>query len=122
MTDIEVLFAGVAVADFEAAVTWYVRLFGRPADIVVKDDEVMWRIADTAWLYVVGDEQRAGRALVTLSVSDLDEALREIRGRGIASGPVELVGTAGRKASFTDTEGNTLSFIEVASSRSSLRD
>jgi predicted enzyme related to lactoylglutathione lyase len=116
MTDIEVLFAGVPVADFDAAVAWYARLFGRSADIVVKDDEVMWRIADAAWLYVVGDDQRAGHALVALSVPDLDQALAGIRSRGITSGPIEIVGEASRKASFTDIEGNTLSFIEVARS------
>ena len=55
MADIGVVFTGVAVADFEPAVAWYRRLFGRPEDIVVKDDEVMWRITDTAWLYVVAD-------------------------------------------------------------------
>jgi hypothetical protein len=42
----DVLLAGIAVANFGAALAWYDRLFGRPADIVVKDDEVMWRISD----------------------------------------------------------------------------
>ncbi|HEY5359649.1 MAG TPA: hypothetical protein VIJ82_18535 [Streptosporangiaceae bacterium] len=55
MADIDILFAGVAVADFGAAVGWYGRVFGRPADVVVTDNEVMWRIADAAWLYVIGD-------------------------------------------------------------------
>lgn len=32
MTDIDILFAGVAVADFDTAVAWYARLLGRPAD------------------------------------------------------------------------------------------
>ena len=31
MTDVEVLFAAVTVADLDAAVAWYARLFGRPA-------------------------------------------------------------------------------------------
>jgi hypothetical protein len=55
VADIDILFAGVAVADFGAAVGWYGRVFGRPADVVVTDNEVMWRIADAAWLYVIGD-------------------------------------------------------------------
>jgi len=115
MTDVDILFAGVAVADFAGAVDWYARLFGRPADIVVKDDEVMWRFADAAWLYVVGDEKRAGHALTTLSVSDLDRTVAEIADRGIVSGPVEIISGSGRKASVTDADGNTLSFIEVTS-------
>lgn len=121
MTDIGILFAGVAVADFDAAVTWYGQLFGRPADVIVNDHEVMWRFADAAWLYVVADPERAGRALVALSVPDLDQTVAEIGGRGIASGPVEIIGEAGRKAPFTDADGNVLSFIEVTAQGSTGR-
>jgi hypothetical protein len=46
----DVLFAGIAVADFGAALAWYEQLLERPADLIVKDDEVMWRITDAAWL------------------------------------------------------------------------
>jgi hypothetical protein len=38
----------VQVANFTLAVDWYSRLFGRPPDIVVNDDEVMLRTSDTA--------------------------------------------------------------------------
>jgi predicted enzyme related to lactoylglutathione lyase len=110
---IDVLFAGVAVADFDAALAWYDRLLGRPADIVVKDDEVMWRITEGAWLYVVGDARHAGHALVALAVADLDEAIAQIESRGLARPPIETIAGAGRKASFTDLEGNTISFIQV---------
>jgi predicted enzyme related to lactoylglutathione lyase len=113
--DIDMLFAGVPVADFAGAVTWYTRLFGRSADVVVTDDEVMWRFADAAWLYVVRDHHRAGRALVALAVPDLDEVVREVAARGITGRPVEIVGPGARKASFTDADGNTVSFIEVGS-------
>lgn len=116
MTDVEVLFAAVTVADLDGAVAWYTRLFGRPADIVPNDDEVMWRLTDSAWLYVLRDEKRAGHGLVTLCVADLDLAVAAIAARGITGGPVEIVGDAGRKATFTDAEGNTISFIEVAAS------
>jgi predicted enzyme related to lactoylglutathione lyase len=113
MTEVEVLFAAVPVADLGGAVAWYTRLLGRPADIVPNDDEVMWRLADAAWLYVVRDARRAGHALVTLCVADLDLAVAGIAARGITGGPVEIIGDAGRKATFTDDEGNAISFIEV---------
>ena len=79
----EVLLSGVPVADFTSAIRWYERFLGRPADVVVKGDEVMWRIAPTGWLYVFEDSKRAGNALVSVSVSDLDGAVREISERGI---------------------------------------
>jgi predicted enzyme related to lactoylglutathione lyase len=117
MMNVEVLFAAVTVADLDGAVAWYARLFGRPADIVPNDNEVMWRLADAAWLYVVRDEKRAGHALVTLCVADLDRAVADIAARGITGGPVEIIGDAGRKATFTDAEGNAVSVIEVTSAR-----
>jgi predicted enzyme related to lactoylglutathione lyase len=109
----DVLFAGVAVADFPAAVTWYENLFGRPADMVVKDDEVMWRIAEAAWLYLVEDRHRAGHALVALAVADLEQTLGQMASRGIDVPPIETIGEAGRKASVADPEGNTIALIEV---------
>jgi hypothetical protein len=46
---IDLLFAGVAVADLDAAKAWYGRLFGRFADVLVSDDEVMWQAAGSGW-------------------------------------------------------------------------
>lgn len=109
----ELLFAGVPVGTFPDAVDWYSRLFGRAADVVVTDHEVMWRVAGTGWLYVIEDAARAGRSLVTISVSDLDEAVADLKARGIDSGPIETVGDAGRKATVTDPDGNAIAFIQV---------
>jgi predicted enzyme related to lactoylglutathione lyase len=113
MTDIEVLFACVTVTDLDGAVAWYTRLFGRPVDIVPNDDEVMWRCADAAWLYVLRDEKRAGHAVVTLCVADLDQAVADIAARGITGGPLEIIGDTARKVTYTDADGNTISFIQV---------
>lgn len=115
MTTTELLFAGVPVADFAAAVDWYGRLFGRPADVVVAEAEVMWRVAPTGWVYVIADPGHAGHALVTISVSDLDEAIAELDARGITPNAVEVIDGAGRKAPVTDPDGNTIAFIEVPS-------
>jgi hypothetical protein len=110
---VDVLFAGVPVADFAAAVAWYGRLWGRPPDVLVHDTEVMWCLADAAWLYVVEDAHRAGHALVTVAVPDLDRTMVQIGDRGVTGPPVEAVGDAGRKASITDPEGNVIAFIDV---------
>jgi predicted enzyme related to lactoylglutathione lyase len=113
-TGIDVLFAAVSVSDFEGALDWYTRLFGRPPDINVKGDEVMWRITEGAWLYVILDRNRAGTAVVTLSVGDLDSMSARIAARGIRTESFETVGDAGRKATFRDADGNVLSFVEVS--------
>jgi hypothetical protein len=48
------VFAGIAVADYDSALAWYKRFFGRPPDVTVTENESMWQGADTAWIYVVG--------------------------------------------------------------------
>jgi glyoxylase I family protein len=113
--DAQVLFAGVAVLDLDAANAWYERLFDRPADIVPNDEEAMWRVtAEAGWLYLVIDRERAGRSLVAISVSDLDRVLVVLRSRGIEPETVEQVGHDARKATLRDPDGNTIALIEVA--------
>ncbi|MGH9096122.1 MAG: VOC family protein, partial [Acidimicrobiales bacterium] len=91
-------------------------LLGRPANVIVNDDEVMWQIREGAWLYLLRDPSHAGHALVTLSVPDLDRAVAEIADRGLDPPPIETIESAGRKASYFDPEGNMVSFVEVFSS------
>jgi len=109
----EVLFASVPVADLRAALSWYESLFGREADIVPNESEVMWRVAGNGWLYVIEDPDRAGLTVVTIAVDDLDRLVSELATRGIASGPIEPVGDVGRKANSPDSDGNVISWIQV---------
>jgi len=109
----EVLFAGVRVRDLGTATEWYSRLFGREPDIVPNDDEVMWRVTDGAWLYVIRDAPRSGNSLVTISVSDLEEAAAELADRNIELGPIAAVGDEARKAKGQDPEGNSVDLIQV---------
>jgi catechol 2,3-dioxygenase-like lactoylglutathione lyase family enzyme len=67
MIDVNVLFVGIPVTDFDAARAWYSKMFGRAEDVVASKDEVIWRFAAAAWLYIVKDEQRAGYALAALA-------------------------------------------------------
>ena len=73
--EIDVLFGECPVRGISTCRgAWYDRFFGRPADIVPNDDEVMWKATDTAWVYVIRDGIRAGHGVVTLAVSNLDDA------------------------------------------------
>src|SRR3954468_3406154 len=108
----EVLFSGVTVADFEAARAWYERLFGRPADVVPHETEVMWQVAEAGWGYVGAAPERAGRALLTLMVDALDARLAGLSALGLGPGPPEPVG-GGRKAQVSDPDGNRISLAEA---------
>jgi len=109
----EMLFAGVRVRELAAAVDWYRRLFGRDPDIVPNDDEVMWRVADGGWVYVIEEPAAAGKSLVTIAVKDLGASVAEITDRGISLGAIEAVGDAARKAKVADPDGNSVALIEV---------
>jgi catechol 2,3-dioxygenase-like lactoylglutathione lyase family enzyme len=113
---IEVAFTGVPVSDLTRGQDFFERLFGSPPDVVVNENEVMWQVADAAWLYVVVDPARAGHALAAVSVPDLDAALQDLASRGIEPSIIEQPGPAARKATFRDPDGNSVAIIEVRDS------
>jgi hypothetical protein len=113
--EVQVAFTGIAVSSLATAQDYNSRLFGRDADIVASDDEIMWRLTDSAWLYVVVDAQRAGRCLVTVAVEDLDGAVSEVGSRSVVAERVEDIPGAGRKATLRDPDGNTVAVVQVLS-------
>jgi hypothetical protein len=103
------VFAGIPVSDRDAAVGWYQRLTGRPPDLIPNEQEAAWQITDSGWIYLIADAPRAGVALNTLLVDDLYGFLAGLAERGIAAGPVEVVGTGPmRRATIIDPDGNRL--------------
>ena len=101
----EVLFASVPVVNLPAAMESYEQLFGRRADIVPNENEVMWCVPGNGWLYVIEDPERAGRTMVTISVSDLDRFVVELVSRGISAGPIKAsVAPGARPMSWMRTE------------------
>lgn len=112
--EVQIAFAGVPVSRLAPGRDFFERLLGRAADVVVAEDEVMWRLAESAWLYVVVDGARAGKGLVALSVDDLDATLATLVERGINPAAVDVVGDGARKASLLDPDGNSVAIIEVS--------
>ena len=106
------VFAGIAVADYDSALAWYKRFFGRSPDVIVTENEAMWQVAETGWVYVVGDTNRAGKALLTLLVDDLEGHVAELGQRGLETSAIETVAGLYRKAVITDPEGNMISLGE----------
>ena len=111
MAEVKELFAGVPVRDRDAAFAWYERVLGAPPDFHPHDDEAVWRVAG-GWLYVVVDPERAGHALVTVLVDDLDAHVAALAGRGIAAARVETYGSGARKAVLVDPDGNEIGFAQ----------
>ena len=106
------VFAGIPVADYDAALAWYERLLGRPPDVIVTEHAAMWQVVDKGWIYVVGDPKRAGHALLTLLVDDLEDHVAALAQRGLAIGAIDTVPGVVRKAVMIDPEGNRITFGE----------
>jgi len=114
---VEIVFACIPVSDLERSVAWYSQLSDRPPDIVVNPDEVMWKMNEEAWMYLVVDPDRAGGTSVTISVGDLQRVVAELAGRGVTAGTVQPVGESGHKSTLVDPDGNAVSLIEVNGGR-----
>jgi hypothetical protein len=55
---------------------------------------------------------RAGKALLTLLVDDLDKQVADLAERGLHPNDRETLSNGGRKAAFTDAEGNKITFAQ----------
>jgi hypothetical protein len=103
-------FAGIPVAEFERALAWYERLWGRPPSFIPEPGEAVWQISDHAWIYVVTDLDRAGNGLITVLVDDLETQIAELTSRGIEVGVVKEMGPSVPGIVVTDAEGNRITF------------
>ena len=112
--DVAVLFASVPVKDFPSARAWYERFFGRPADVVAHEHEVMWHVTDGAWLYIVLNAPHAGTGTVAIAVPDIEAETSALARRGIQTGPINNEGEAGRKSIVLDPDGNSIAILEVS--------
>ena len=106
------VFAGIGAADFESALGWYERFMGRPPDLVPKAGDAAWQLSETGWIYLVDDPARAGTALVTLLVDDLDRYVADLADRGIEAGAIETVPGAVRRTVIADPDGSTITVGE----------
>jgi catechol 2,3-dioxygenase-like lactoylglutathione lyase family enzyme len=95
---------------------WYERLFGSPPDFFSHEAEAVWRVTDHAWVYVVAVElsvtERAGGALLTILVDNLEDQVAQLAERGLPIGPSDMMPGAARKVEISDPEGNRITFAQ----------
>jgi glyoxalase/bleomycin resistance protein/dioxygenase superfamily protein len=104
------LFAGVPVNDFQSALAWYQRLLGDEPAFLPHPTEAVWELAEHRYLYIVEQPQRAGHAVHTIFVDDLDRRVADISARGIEPASTEEYENGVRKVSYRDADGNEVSF------------
>lgn len=105
------LFAGIAVSDFAPARDWYERLFDAPPDSFPKDGEAIWHAVASASVYVVEDAERAGHALLTLAVRNVEDRSAQLARRGLVFSEA-AEGNGLRTLIVDDPDGNRIKFFE----------
>ena len=109
------IFGGIAVSDFQRSLAWYTRLFGTPPAFFPNDREAVWMIADQRWLYIIVDQRRAGGAVQTIMVDDLDDVIKEIAKRGLDFTDEERPAENTRKVMYHDQDGNEIGVGSIQS-------
>ena len=115
--DVTDLFAGVRVRRIAVARVWYERLLGAEPAFVPNDVEAVWAVGEHRWCYLLEDAARAGGALVTIMVADLDATTEATRGRGIEPTEPEDYGEA-RKHVLHDPDGNEIGIGQIPQAQS----
>jgi catechol 2,3-dioxygenase-like lactoylglutathione lyase family enzyme len=104
------LYAGVPVTDYPAARAWYERLLGSEPTFLAHETEAVWQLGEGRSIFVVQDAERAGHALHTFFVDDLDAFVSEIASRGIDPADRERYSNGVRKVTYRDADGNEIGF------------
>ncbi|MGZ4619642.1 MAG: VOC family protein [Frankiaceae bacterium] len=97
------LFAGLAVSDYQRALTWYERLLGSEPVFFPNATEAVWELAEHRYLYIEELPERAGHALHTVFVDDLGERVE-------SSASQETYGNGVRKVIYRDPDGYEIGF------------
>ena len=104
------LFAGIPVSHYSTALAWYNRLLGQEPAFFPNDTEAAWEVGDHRYLYIEERTDRAGGAVVTLLVHNLDEYISQIASRGLDPVKEETYENGVRKVIYHDPEGNEIGF------------
>ena len=100
------------VADFDATVGWYERLFDRPPDRRPMDGCVEWQLAATGGLQVFRNPERATPATVIIGVDDLNGHVAAMAQRGMDAEAYDVPSGQFRLAQLQDPAGNTVVLSE----------
>ena len=105
------IYASATVADFDAALAWYGKLMGRPADDLPFPGMAQWRNMGAAGLQIWHDADRAGKGIMTIVVPDISREDTRLAQSGLSLGEISR-GPFGAVARMQDPEGNRINITE----------
>lgn len=106
--------AGIAVADFDAAVHWYTRLLDREPDKRPMPGVAEWCFSGGGCLQVFVDVERAGSSSVTLATADMGGTLDDLAAKDVAVAQTTATEDV-KTATVHDPEGNRVVYAEALS-------
>jgi catechol 2,3-dioxygenase-like lactoylglutathione lyase family enzyme len=104
------LYAGIPVADFAAAVSWYERLLGSPPTSLPHETEAVWELAEHRYLFVWQQSENVGHAQHLLFVDGLDALVGKIADRGLDPAKRETYSNGVCRIAYRDPDGNEIAF------------
>lgn len=107
------VFAGIPVTDLRTSLDWYKRLFGCAPSFFPNDREAVWAVGDRRWIYIIVEPERAGGTIQTIMCDGLEEAIKEIAGRGLQFVGDEAPDHGVRKVTYYDPDGNEIGLGRV---------
>jgi predicted enzyme related to lactoylglutathione lyase len=106
------VLAVVPVADLDAAIDWYSRLFdAAPTNVPMPGLLAEWRLTENGWVQLTTQAGPAGSGSLNLAVDDFDAHIQAVRDRGIEVGSPVGVNKGVRLAEVHDPDGTTVTFI-----------
>ena len=78
------------------------------------DTEAVWELAEHRSVFIIQQPDRAGHAMHTIIVDDLDTVMAEIAERGLEPAKRETYSNGVRKTTCVDPDGNEIGFGGVA--------
>ncbi len=103
--------ASVAVKDIAAAVQWYEKAFGRPADSTPTPELAEWKFPSGDGLQVYALSERAGSCSCTLAVASIDEEAARLEKLGVATGA--RMREHAKVFMVKDPDGNSIAFAQA---------
>ncbi len=98
------------MSDYQRALAWYAKLLGSDPSFFPNATEAVWELAEHRYLYIEELPARAGYALHTVFVDDLDDRVEHIGARGLEPAEQETYDNGVRKVIYRDPDGNEIGF------------
>ena len=110
--NINSIISVIPVTDFDFALQWYIKLFGREPDVLPMEGIAEWQLVENAWIQVCVDPERAGGTTVVVGVDDIESKYQTLFKATFSVGEIVEYPEVIKMFEILDPAGNKISFVE----------